>query len=242
MPHPVVLITGASHGLGRKMAVAFAKKGYAVGVNYFKSEPAARETAADVEKAGGKALLLKADVSHSSDVKKMFETVEAEWGRVDVLINNAGIVRNRTIAKMTDAEWKDVLAVLLDGVFFCTRQAIPLMRAHNGGSIVNITSFIAANGARGAANYAAAKAGVITFTKTTAQEEGKNNIRANAVLPGFHVTDMNKDVWERMGPDILKEHLLGKLPDADEMADFVVHIAQLRSVTGQVFAFESRLN
>lgn len=241
MSENVVLITGASRGLGQAIAVAFAKRGYAVGVNYTTHEAGAKETAQLVERSGGKACLLKANVGSSQAVKDMFAALKAKWGRVDVLINNAGIVRNRTIAKMTDQEWADVQTVLLSGTFYCTREAISYMRAQNGGSIINIISYLATHPVRGASNYAAAKAGVLNFTQSTALEEGTNNIRANAIMPGFHVTDMNKDVWEKMSVEILKQHLLGKISDKEEMAQFVVQISELKSVTGQVFSFESRL-
>lgn len=237
----VVLVTGAARGLGQSIAMAFAKKGCRVGVNFHKDEAGACALAGEIEKAGGTALLLKADVASSKEVNAMFDELDAKWGRLDVLVNNAGNVRNRTLFKMTDEEWRDVLAVNLDGPFYCTRAAIPLMRKNEGGSIVNIASYIALRGARGAANYAAAKAGVINLTKTTAVEEAPHNIRANAVLPGFHVTDMNRDVWERMEKEIRSQHLLVQMPDRAEMADFVVTVAGLKTVTGQVFAFESRL-
>jgi 3-oxoacyl-[acyl-carrier protein] reductase len=239
---PVVLISGASRGLGRTMALTFAKHGYAVGINYFQNGLEAKVTADHIRESGGTALLFKADVRSSADVNAMVKQLSLEWGRMDVLINNAGVVRNRTIAKMTDDDWREVLAVNLDGAFFCTRAVIPLMREQkDGGLILNISSYIAGRGVRGAANYAVAKAGLITLTKNTALEEGASNIRANAVMPGFHVTDMNKDVWERFEPDIRAQHLLKQMPEKTDMAEFVVFLSKLNTVTGQVFAFESRL-
>jgi NAD(P)-dependent dehydrogenase (short-subunit alcohol dehydrogenase family) len=171
----------------------------------------------------------------------MMEDVKMRWGRLDVLVNNAGVTHNRTLAKMTDDEWKEVIEVILNGSFYCTRAVLPMMRAQKDGVIINIGSFVAEKGVFGAANYAAAKAGLVTLTRTTAMEEGRFNIRANVVMPGFHVTDMNRDVYQKLGADIMKQHLLGRLPDEKEMAAFVVGIAKLSSVTGQVFAFESRV-
>lgn len=237
----MVLITGASRGLGRAMATAFAGNGYAVGINYAENDAEAKQTAERVQKAGAPALLLKANVRASGDVTSMMEKVSAEWGRLDVLVNNAGAVRNKTIFKMSDDDWWHVLSVNLDGAFYCTRSALPLMRAQKDGTILNVTSYLAGRGARGAANYSAAKAGLIALTKSTALEEGRYNIRANALLPGYHVTDMNRDVWDRYQKEILEDHLLGRLPDKEEMARFVVELAKLKSVTGQVFAFESRI-
>ncbi len=238
--NPVALITGSARGLGRAFAVAFAKAGYRIVINYSKSETQAQEAAHEIRNLGVEALTLKADVSSVEQVNKMFEDIKMRWGRVDVLVNNAGTTANRTIAKMSDAEWKNVLNVTLDGPFYCTRAVLPMMREQKEGVIINIGSYVA-EGVRGAANYAAAKAGVVALTKTTAIEEGRFNIRANVVLPGFHVTDMNREVYEKLGADIMKQHLLGRLSDESEMAEFVVAIAKQNSVTGQVFAYESRV-
>jgi len=236
-----VLITGSSRGLGQSLALAFARRRYQVGLNYVGNKSRAEETALLVEKAGGKALLLQADVSQSSQVNSMMETAAKQWGRIDVLVNNAGIAKNRFIVKMSDEEWRDVLSVILDGAFYCTRAVLPVMREQKEGSIINIASYLATHAPRGSANYAVAKAGLIMLTQCTAQEEGKNNIRANAILPGFHLTDMNKDIWPKIEAHIREQHLLGRLPEREEMADFVAYVAGLTAVTGQVFAFESRL-
>lgn len=238
---PVALISGSSRGLGQAMALAFAKKKYAVAVHGFRNEKAAQETAQTIKAEGGKALVMTGDVRSSKDVQRMFETVEEEWGRINVLVNNAGFSRDRTISKMTDEEWQDVVAVHLNGAFFCSRAALPLMRRQKEGCIINMSSYLAFRPAIGAANYAAAKAGVIAFTKALALEEGRFNIRANAILPGFHVTDMNKEVWRKYEPEIRGEHALERMPTRESMGEFVVSVAELKSVSGQVFAFESRL-
>jgi 3-oxoacyl-[acyl-carrier protein] reductase len=238
---PVVIITGAGRGIGRALSVAFAAAGYAVALNCRDNEIEGKKTLQLVKDKKAPALLIKADVADSAQVNSLFKLVMDSWGRVDVLVNNAGVVRNQLIAKMTDEEWRDVMAVNLDAPFYTTRAAFPIMRNQDGGAIINIASYVSAKGVRGAANYAAAKAGLVAFTKNAAIEGGPNNIRVNAVMPGFHVTDMNKDVWAKFEKSIREQHLLKKMPEINEAAQFVVSVAQLTSVTGQVFAFESRL-
>ena len=239
-PLRVAWVTGGAKGLGRAIALAFARRGYRVAIHYRTSEREAADTAREVKKAGSDAFSLKADLRESGAAARCVADIEKKWGRLDVLVNNAGSARNRTVAKMSDDEWREAIAVNLDAVFFATRAALPLLRASRG-SLLNITSYLASRPARGAANYAAAKAGVIAFTKAVAAEEGRNRVRANALLPGFHVTDMNRDVWGRLEGEIRGQHLLPELPDRDEMANFAVSVAEQRSVTGQVFPFESRL-
>lgn len=241
MTNKTVLVTGASRGLGRALAMAFAKDGYQTALHYFQNESEAKKTKEWIEKAGGTAALFQADIRQSSQVNRLIKDTASQFGRINVLVNNAGSVRNQLISKMSDDDWKEAFASNLDGAFYATRAVIPLMRAQKGGSIINMASFSAAKGIRGAANYSAAKAGLITFTKNTAIEEGSFGIRANAILPGFHVTDINKDVWGKYEADIRKQHLLSQMPDRDEMARFVVQVANITTVTGQVFAFESRL-
>ncbi len=239
---PIALVTGASRGLGREIAAAFAREGYDVAVHYNTKLEEAKATAKLVEAAGASAFVVKADVRKSSQVNAMMKSVEKHFGRLNVLVNNAGLVRNRPIARMTDAEWGDVVAGNLDGSFYCTRAALPLLRQHRDGSILFMSSFAAPRGARGAANYSAAKAGVISLMKSLALEEGPNGIRTNAILPGFHVTDINREYWEKFEAKIREQHLLGgRMPDREELGRFVVGIAKLQSVTGQVFPFESRI-
>lgn len=238
---PVVLITGAGRGLGQAMALVFAKKGYAVGINYVLEESGAEKTQGLIQNIGVPVLLLKADVRKSSEVNHMVKTLEKEWGRIDVLINNAGLTRDSRLVNMKDEDWKEAIDVNLTGAFYCTRAVLPIMMKAKNGAILNMTSYVARRPSVGAANYAAAKAGLISLTQSTALEAGPYHIRANAIMPGFHVTDMNRSIWKRFEEKIRGEHLLGQMPTKEEFSDFVVRIAELRTVTGQIFAFESRL-
>lgn len=239
---PVALITGAARGLGKSMALEFARQGYAVVVHFHQSESESKETVNEILSQQGEAIAIKADVSLSSQVDQMLEQVKIKYGRLDVLVNNAGKTRDKTIFKMSDEEWQDVMRTNLDGSFFCIRAALRLMREQKSGSIVNVISYVAPRGVRGGANYAASKAGLTTLTKNTALEEGHNGIRSNAVMPGFHVTDMNSQLWAKYEKIIRDQHLLKELPQREELAKFVVSIAELKTVSGQVFSFESRLS
>lgn len=236
--NPVILITGASRGLGREMAKVFAAHHYAVAINFNSSE---KEAVALSEEIKTPTLLLKADVSSSAQVDAMTKKIIDKWGRIDVLINNAGISADRTLSKMSDEEWKKVLAVNLDGPFFCSRAVLPSMKDRKEGLIINIISYLVKSPAVGAANYAASKAGLLALTKSLALEEGRHNIRVNAVMPGFHVTDMNKKVWTRYEKLIRDQHLLKDLPEKRELAEFVYSLSLSKKITGQEFAFESRL-
>ena len=163
------------------------------------------------------------------------------WGRIDVLVNNAGITRDRTILKMTDEEWEDVVRVNLNGAFWCLRDCSKAMIERKEGAIINISSIVAVRGSVGNANYAASKAGLIALTKSAAKELGRFNIRVNAVLPGFHLTDMGRAVWGKYEERIRSEHTLGRLTDIRELAQFVLFTAKQKSASGQVFNFESRV-
>lgn len=238
---PVVLITGASRGIGHALALAFAKKKYRVAVNFVQSIDKAKQVAKEIQSLQAESVLLKADVSDASEVKRMAAQLIKKWGRVDILINNAGITRDRTILKMSDEEWNDVIRVDLTGAFWCLRECAKVMVEQKEGAIINISSIVGVRGSVGNSNYAAAKSGLIGLTKSAAKELGRFNIRVNAVLPGFHLTDMGATVWGKYADRIRAEHTLGRLTDLNELAQFILFIAQQKSVSGQVFNFESRV-
>ncbi len=196
---------------------------------------------AEVWAAGGGAEIFQADVSVREGARKLVEAAARRWGRLDVLVNNAGISRDRTILKMSEEEWRRVIEVNLSGAFWVLQAAAKVMSAQKDGAILNVASILAARGAVGGANYAAAKAGLVALTKSAARELGRFNVRVNAFLPGFHPTDMNQAFTPEHVEKIKGEHSLGRFPDREELGRFIVHLAGLKSVSGQVFAFESRI-
>lgn len=236
-----VLVTGGSRGIGRAVALAFGAAGHRVLINYEKDAAKAQSAAEAVRRAGGQADVFKADVSDREAARRLVDDVLAKHGRLDVLINNAGVSRDRTILKMTEEDWRRVVDVNLTGAFWVLQAAAKAMAAAKDGAILNVSSIMAVRGGFGCANYAAAKAGLIALTKSAAKELGRFNVRVNAVLPGYHPTDMNTAFPPEHVEKVKAEHTLGRLPDMDELARFIVHAAGLASVSGQVFAFESRV-
>lgn len=186
---PVALVTGASRGIGRAIALELAKSGARVVVNYAASAGAAEEVAQLITAAGSEALIVKANVGKREEIDAMFKEVTEKWGRVDVLVNNAGITRDTLIMRMKPEQWQEVIDTNLTGVFYCTQNACKLMMKAKKGRIVNITSVVGVVGNAGQANYSASKAGVIGLTKTVAREYSSRGITCNAIAPGFIASD-----------------------------------------------------
>jgi NAD(P)-dependent dehydrogenase (short-subunit alcohol dehydrogenase family) len=236
-----VLITGAGRGIGRSLALAFGKAGHNVTLNYGHSRADAERLAEEIGRLGVKSMAIQADVSDPTQASGLVEKSVDHFGMLDVLINNAGIARDRTILKMSVEEWREVLDVNLNGAFWCLQAAGRHMTKQKRGHIINISSLVGYRGGVGNANYAASKAGLMALTKAAAREFGRFQVCVNAVLPGFHPTQMSQEVWEKRRDLILAEHVLGNLVDVDELADFIVNLSAKKSVSGQVFAFESRI-
>lgn len=236
-----ILITGSSRGLGRAMALALGRQGHRILVHYQTREKEALAVVDEIRGRGADARALAADVADPAAAARLVDQAVQAGGRLDVLINNAGLTRDRTLLKMSDEEWQQVLNVNLSGTFYCLRAAARHMTAQKDGYILNVSSLVAQRGGFGNANYAAAKAGVIALTKTAARELGRFNVRVNALIPGFHLTDMSAPVWEKRQEDILREHALGRLPTPDELGEFVAALVTQKTVTGQVFSYESRV-
>ncbi|MBF2084260.1 3-oxoacyl-[acyl-carrier-protein] reductase [Thermoleptolyngbya sp. C42_A2020_037] len=230
----VAIVTGASRGIGRAIALALAAEGAKVAVNYASSSGAADAVVAEIAGTGGEAIALQADVSKADQVDALFNAVMEKWGRVDVLVNNAGITRDTLLLRMKPEDWQAVIDLNLTGVFLCTRAASKIMLKQKSGRIVNISSVVGLMGNPGQANYSAAKAGVIGFTKSVAKELAPRGITVNAIAPGFIATDMTHGLNSE---DILKFIPLGRYGQAEEVAGAACFLAAdpaAAYITGQV--------
>lgn len=230
----VAIVTGASRGIGRATALALAAEGASIAVNYASSSEAAERVVAEIGALGGSAIALPADVSKSDQVEGLVEAVMQKWGQIDVLVNNAGITRDTLLLRMKPEDWQAVIDLNLTGVFLCTRSVSKIMLKQRSGRIVNITSVAGQMGNPGQANYSAAKAGVIGFTKTVAKELASRGITVNAVAPGFIATDMTHDL---KADEILKFIPLARYGQPEEVAGLIRFLAAdpaAAYITGQV--------
>ena len=230
------LVTGASRGIGRAIALALAKEGYAVAVNYAGSREAAEAVRDEITAAGGRAFILQGDVSSAEDVDRIFKTVKEEFGFLDVLVNNAGITRDSLLVRMKENQWDEVIDTDLKSNFLTVKAAGAMMMRRKKGAIINIASVSGIIGNMGQLNYSAAKAGVIGLTKAAARELAPRGIRVNAVAPGFIVTDMTDKIPDDLKDGMLRSIPLGRFGDAEEVAKAVAFLASDKAsyITGQV--------
>ena len=231
----VAVVTGASRGIGRQIALSLAAEGANVAINYAQSSTAADEVVAEITAMGNQAVALQADVSQADQVDGLVKAVLDKWNRVDVLVNNAGITRDTLLLRMKPNDWQAVIDLNLTGVYLCTRAVAKRMLKQRSGRIINITSVAGQMGNPGQANYSAAKAGVIGLTKTVAKEFASRGITVNAVAPGFIATAMTEDIE---ADEILKFIPLGRYGQPQEVAGMVRFLAADSAaayITGQVF-------
>jgi 3-oxoacyl-[acyl-carrier-protein] reductase len=230
------LVTGASRGIGRAIALALAKKGYVVAVNYGGSQAAAEGVKAEIETAGGRAIVIQGDVSKAEDVDKVFAEIKKEFGRLDVLVNNAGITRDSLMLRLKEENWDAVINTDLKSGFLTMKAAAPIMMKQKKGAIVNIASVVGIMGNIGQINYSAAKAGVIGMTKTAARELAARGVRVNAVAPGFIATSMTDVIPEKIKEGMIHSIPLGRMGLAEDVANAVCFLAsdEASYITGQV--------
>jgi len=236
----IAIVTGASRGIGRAIAVKLGSLGATVVVNHRASPAGAEETAAAVRAAGGQALVVQADVSNAADVQRMVKEVLEAYGRVDVLVNNAGTTRDMLVLRMKEEDWEHVINTNLKSAFLCIQAVTRPMMKQRYGRIVNITSVAGLAGNAGQANYASAKAGLVGLTKSVARELGSRGITCNAVAPGLVMTALTRDLPADLLAEGLRLIVLGRPGEPEEIANAVAFLAsdEASYITGQVLSVD----
>ena len=237
----VALVTGASRGIGAVVAQRLAQEGAAVAVNYQSAETAAAQVVDAITAAGGNAAAFPTDVSQEDAARELVDRVMAQWGRLDILVNNAGITRDRLLLRMTPADWDEVLQVNLRGAFLCTKYVMPHLIRRRQGRIVNMSSVVGLSGNPGQANYAAAKAGLIGFTKAVAREVASRNITVNALAPGFIDTGgMVEQMTAEARQQVLTRIPMARFGSADDVAAAVAFLCGPGAgyITGQTLTID----
>ena len=230
----VAIVTGSSQGIGRAIAIELASLGLKVVVNYANSKAAAEEVVKDIIRNGGEAIAVQANIANLEDVKKLIDNTLNKFGRIDILVNNAGITRDKLLLRMKLDDWQTVIDLNLTGVFLCTQAVIKTMLKQKNGRIINVSSIVGEVGNPGQANYSAAKAGILGFTKSVAKEVASRGITVNAIAPGFIETNMTKDLEKE---NVLQSIPLKRLGTPEEVAGLTRFLAVDPSaayITGQV--------
>ncbi|MFA6990002.1 MAG: 3-oxoacyl-[acyl-carrier-protein] reductase [Candidatus Gastranaerophilaceae bacterium] len=237
----IAIITGSSRGIGKACALELAKDGYTIIINYpFSAEETnAEEVVSEIKSAGGNAKSLKFDVSNNDEVQAAIDAIFSEFGRIDVLVNNAGITKDNLIIRMSPEEWENVIKINLNSAFYVTKPVAKIMMKQRYGCIINMASIVGIFGNAGQSNYSASKAGVIGFTKSLAKELAPRNIRVNAIAPGFIQTDMTKDLDTSKLSEAVPLKRLGQVSDIAKTIKFLVSDAPY--ITGQVIGVDGGL-
>ncbi|QWR78669.1 3-oxoacyl-[acyl-carrier-protein] reductase [Candidatus Magnetomonas plexicatena] len=235
MKDRVALVTGSARGIGKAIAEVLAQRGANVVISDVNLEEA-QKTAAEIATFGVKTMAVKFDVSNSKEVTEAFSAITAQFGQLDILINNAGITKDSLIMRMKDEDWDAVINVNLKSVFLCSKEALKTMSKQRYGRIVNIASIVAFIGNAGQANYSASKAGIIGLTKTTAKEYAKRNITVNAVAPGFIKTAMTEALPDKVKEDMFNSIPMGRFGEVSDVANAVAFLASESAmyITGNV--------
>ena len=232
----VALVTGATRGIGREIAITFAKAGYDIAINYRKANEDLEIAKNEIEATGVKCLTVQGDVSNFEDCEKFVKEIIDEYGKIDVLVNNAGITKDTLLMRMQKEDFDQVIDVNLGGTFNVTKNVINYMLKAKTGRIINISSVVGVSGNAGQTNYAASKAGIIGFTKSLAKEVASRNILVNAVAPGFIETDMTSVLKDEVKEGIAKQIPLKRMGTVSDVANVVKFLASDESayITGQV--------
>lgn len=244
MDKKTALVTGASRGIGRAVAVKLAKMGMNVVVNFAGNESAAEETVALCKAEGAEAIAIKADVKDKASVEAMFSEVKEAFGSLDVLVNNAGVTRDNLIIALKEEDFDEVMDTNLKGSFLCSQLAAKMMIRKRSGCIVNLSSVVGLHGNAGQSNYSASKAGIVGLTKSLAKELSGRNIRVNAVAPGFIATDMTDVLSEETKEAMVKEIPLGKIGEPADIAETVAFLVSdsAKYITGQILSVDGGMS
>jgi len=236
----VAIVTGSSRGIGRAIALRLAELGAKVVVNYVRNAQAAEEVVQRIKEQGGEAVAVQGDVREASTAKALVKAALDNFGRLDILVNNAGLTRDTLILRMSEEDWDIVLDTCLKGAFLCTKAALRPMMRQRYGRIINITSVVGLGGNAGQANYSAAKAGLIGFTKAVAKEVGSRNITVNAVAPGYVPTDLTAVLPEELVQKAIEMTPLGRPATPEDIANAVAFLASDEAgyITGQVLSVD----
>jgi 3-oxoacyl-[acyl-carrier protein] reductase len=232
----VALVTGAGKGIGRAIALKLAQHGASIVINYRSSAKEAEEVIEEIRNSGGKAEMVQGDVSNFEDADKVIKFAVLNFGRLDILVNNAGITKDTLLLRMKEEDFSKVLDVNLKGVFNCTKHASAVMLKQKSGRIINISSVVGLMGNAGQSNYAAAKAGILGFTKSIAKELGTRGITVNAIAPGFITTDMTEVLSDKVKEKLIENVPLKRLGSPEDVANLAAFLASDNAsyITGQV--------
>jgi 3-oxoacyl-[acyl-carrier protein] reductase len=240
----IALVTGASRGIGRECSRLLAKSGAEVVINYNKSKEEAESVLDEISHDGGRAEIVQADIAQPEEVRALFEHIRKKFSKLHILVNNAGIIRDKLLLNMELSDWDRVLDTNLRGAFLCTKYAVELMLPRHSGKIINISSVNAIRAGRGQTNYASSKGALLSFTRACAAELSGRGIQVNAVLPGMIVTDMSTRVRKLAGKDILKSIPADRFGEPSDVAHLVLFLASDKSdyITGQAIAVDGGMS